>query len=288
MDEQDLELLLMLNKYKNITKTAEKLHVTQPALTRRIKALEESLGINLLIRSRNGIIFTPLAESILPQITELSEQFQNMRAYLNSNSGYVGGTVKIGMSINYAQYRLAKVLKEFLSLYPQVNVTIKTTQSQSIYKMFLNKEVSLAILRGEFKWDEGCRLFNKEPVCVVAMEDFEISNLNHMNYLRRNSENAFEAGIQRWFHENNLHPKNNIYIDNITTTLQLVKEGLGWAILPQVCLDDFEGVKKPIAYQDGSMFVRNSYLLYRRQYLELPQVALFAEKILSYGNVREG
>ena len=285
MNEQDLELLLMLDRYKNITKTAEKLHMTQPALTRRIKVLEEELGIQLLIRSRNGVIFTPLAEGILPKIQELSETFRSMRTYLDTNSGYVGGTVKIGLSINYAQYRLAKVLKEFLCQYPKVNVDIRTTQSQSLYPMFMSKEISLAVLRGEYKWDAGCRLFDQEPVCVVSMEDFDIPSLNRRNYLKRSSEEAFRAGIQRWFDENRLNPQNQIYIDNITTALELVKAGLGWAILPEVCLDHFQGVKKPIIYQDGTHFLRNSYILYRKEYLKLPQVALFVEKIISHGNV---
>ena len=175
MSEQDLELLLKLNQYKNITKAAERLHTTQPALTRRVKALEEELGVQLLIRSRNGVIFTPLAEGILPKIRELSETFQSVRTYLDINSGYVGGTVKIGLSINYAQYRLAKVLKEFLCQYPKVKVDIRTTQSQSLYPIFMNKEISLAVLRGEYKWDAGCRLFNQESVCVVSLEEFDRS-----------------------------------------------------------------------------------------------------------------
>ncbi|WP_406542465.1 LysR family transcriptional regulator [Clostridium ljungdahlii] len=52
MDEKDYKLILTLYKLKNITKTSEKLFITQPALTKRIKKIEKDLGTDLLIRSK--------------------------------------------------------------------------------------------------------------------------------------------------------------------------------------------------------------------------------------------
>ncbi len=282
MNEQDLEILLMLDEYKNITKTAEKLHITQPALTRRIKQLEENLGVELLFRSRNGVMFTPLAESIIPRILELSRGFHDMREYLDSNLGYIGGSLLAGVSINYAQYRLSGFLKKYTALYPKVNIEIRTANSLNIYKAFLNKELSIAIMRGEYAWNEGCCQISREPIYAVSMEDFDLDDLQRKNYIRRDTENAFDMGVDRWFQENQIKPHHSIYVDNITTALQMVKEGLGWAILPQICLDGFRGYRKPITYRDGTSFLRNSYVLYRHRYYELPQVALFVQSLLAH------
>lgn len=282
MNEQDLEILLMLDKYRNITKTAEKLHITQPALTRRIKQMEENLGVELLFRSRNGVMFTPLGESILPRILELSRGFHDMREYLDSNLGYIGGSLKVGVSINYAQYRLSGFLKKYTGLYPKVAVEIRTANSLNIYKAFLNKELSVAVMRGEYAWNEGCRQISSEPIYIVSMEDFDLDDLSRKNYIRRDTENAFDVGVDRWFQENKLRPHHSIYVDNITTALQMVKAGLGWAILPQICLDDFKGFRKPVVYEDGTRFLRNSYVLYRDSYYELPQVALFVNLLSEY------
>lgn len=282
MNEQDLEILLMLDKYKNITKTAEKLHVTQPALTRHIKQLEESLGVELLFRSRNGVVFTPLGESIIPKILELSRGFRDMREYLDSNRGYIGGSLKAGISINYAQYRLSGFLKQYTSLYPKVNIEIRTANSLNIYKSFLNKDLSVVIMRGEYSWNEGSQLLSREPVYIVSMEDFDLDDLRTRNYIRRDTENAFLMGAERWFEENGVSPRHNLYVDNITTALQMVKAGLGWAILPAICLDDFKGYRRPIVYQDGTPFLRNSYVLYRNSYQELPQVELFIKELVAY------
>ena len=58
MDEKDFELLSVLNETRNITKAAERLFMTQSALSKRIKAIEKDLEIEMLLRSRQGIHFT--------------------------------------------------------------------------------------------------------------------------------------------------------------------------------------------------------------------------------------
>ena len=68
MDEQDIELLKTLIDTQNITKTAKKLYTTQSSLTKRIQKMEQDLGCQLFIRSRKGILPTPAAEGIFPEI----------------------------------------------------------------------------------------------------------------------------------------------------------------------------------------------------------------------------
>ena len=65
MDEKDYELLLDLNETKNITKTASRLYMTQPAITKRIQKMEEELSCQLFLRSKKGVILTHSGESII-------------------------------------------------------------------------------------------------------------------------------------------------------------------------------------------------------------------------------
>ena len=59
----------------------------------------------------------------------------------------------------------------------------------------------------------------------------------------------------------------------------MVKSGIGWAILPEICLDGFDGVRTPLVLQDGSRITRKTYVLYKHDYYELPQVKLFIDEI---------
>ena len=59
VDERDWQIISLLYKNKNITKTANNLYISQPALTGRIKQIEQDLGVSILTRSNRGVEFTP-------------------------------------------------------------------------------------------------------------------------------------------------------------------------------------------------------------------------------------
>lgn len=65
MDERDFELLITLNETENITHAADRLYISQSSLSKRIRAIEQELGICILLRSRHGVHFTPEGEEVL-------------------------------------------------------------------------------------------------------------------------------------------------------------------------------------------------------------------------------
>ena len=78
MDKRDYELLLALDQHKNITKAAQSLYMTQPAITKRIQKMEEELHCPLLIRSKRGVLLTPAAESLLPCARTILKNMEQM------------------------------------------------------------------------------------------------------------------------------------------------------------------------------------------------------------------
>ena len=92
MNERDFELLSALNQTKNITRAADLLYITQSALSKRINALEEELGTTLMLRSRQGIHFTPEGEEVLERTQAAAEQLAMMRRNLDQSKSYISGT----------------------------------------------------------------------------------------------------------------------------------------------------------------------------------------------------
>ena len=70
-------------------------------------------------------------------------------------------------------------------------------------------------------------------------------------------------------------------MDDIDTCKEMARHGLGWCILPQICLDDFDGYWEKLFLADGSPFVRNTYVLYKKPYGQLPQIRRFLDYLLS-------
>ena len=113
MDEKDFEILKALSECRNITKASEQLYITQSALSKRIRAIERELGIELLIRSHQGIRFTPAGEAVLAHSGRAANEMEMMRRDLDSMQDQVCGTLNAGISINFAQYTLPDILAEY-------------------------------------------------------------------------------------------------------------------------------------------------------------------------------
>ena len=83
----------------------------------------------------------------------------------------------------------------------------------------------------------------------------------------------------RWLNENNLSQniKSDITVDGIQTVVNMVKENLGWAIVPEICLENFTGTVKPLFFNDGMPLERSTYLLYQPNLKVLPQIDAFIQ-----------
>ncbi|MDR1836018.1 MAG: LysR family transcriptional regulator, partial [Fusobacteriaceae bacterium] len=124
MDERDFELIAVLEKTKNITRASEILFTSQSALSKRISAIEQELGVPLIVRSRYGVHFTPEGEEVRKKTEEAADILRRMREVLDGQRDAICGTIHIGVSVNYALYRFPETLSLYRKKYPQVNTHI--------------------------------------------------------------------------------------------------------------------------------------------------------------------
>src|SRR5690625_4007534 len=132
MDIQDWLILQKLSQYKNITKTAEELFISQPALTARIKKIEQYYKVPLIIRHRRGIQFTSEGEYLVNWAYKILRQNEEIKDNINAMKFNVGGTLKIGASRYMSKYTLPKLLRLFKDKYPHVEFRVLTGWSSDI------------------------------------------------------------------------------------------------------------------------------------------------------------
>ena len=280
MTERDFEILEVLNKTKNITHAADLLYINQSALSKRIIAIEEELGVTLMVRSRQGIHFTPEGEKVLYYSQEAKKLLELMREDLKDDNKVISGTLRAGISINYSQYNLPQILSEYKKKFPNVTTHITTEYSRNIFFKITNGEVDIAIVRGEFPWNENKILLEEENICLIYNNQDIDKDLSELQYIGRKTDTTFEREIAQWLRENDLKiKKEGIYVDNINTCVEMVNQGLGWAIVPEICLKSFKGQIKPLVFKNGQAFTRSTYLLYSNSVAKLPQVREFIKII---------
>ena len=89
-----------------------------------------------------------------------------------------------------------------------------------------------------------------------------------------------EREITQWMRENRIpSTKNRIQVNSTSTCVTMVERGLGWGIVPEICLDGFQGHIRPLFFENGEPLIRSTYLMFTKQALELPQVRVFIELV---------
>lgn len=287
MDEHDFQIISTLAKTRNITKAANLLYVSQSSLSKRISAIERELGVTILLRSRQGVHFTPEGEEICKRTIEIVNQLRLMKDTLEARKDYVSGTLNAGISINYALYRLPKILADFRNKFPYVNTHIVTDQSKNLYQKLKENIFDIAVIRGEYPWKGNKVLIEREKICVAVSLKDKGKPLNEIPFVGRKTDSSFEREVAQWMYENNIQPvQHGIYVDNITTCVEMVSRGVGWAVLPEICLSNFTGDVRPLYFENGEPFVRSTYLMYKDTAFSLPQVKAFINIIRNSQNIR--
>ncbi|MGW8115204.1 LysR family transcriptional regulator [Caproicibacterium sp. NSD3] len=279
MDEKDFKLLCVLNETRNITHAAEKLYITQSALSKRIKAIEQELGTEMLLRSRQGIRFTPAGEAVLAHSAVAATEMENMRQSLLAMKDEVCGTLNAGISVNYALYRLPDVLATYHEQYPKVNLHITTGQSHHLYQQMLAGALDVAVLRGEYPWKGMQFLLSQENICVICQQENADRPLSDYLYINHKTDSNLASLMSRWIHEQGITAQTGFCVDNVTTCVEMVRRGLGWGLLPEIGLDEFEGYIRPCTFENGEPFGRRTHVLWQQEAHKLPQVKAFIETI---------
>lgn len=278
MDERDFELLSDLAKTCNLTKSAQRLYTTQSALTKRIQKLEEDLGTQLFLRTKKGLLLTPVLEEILPYLNQITASLEQTRSLAAAGEGEIAGTLNVGISSNYARYRLPSVLEEYMARYPKVEIHLNTHRSPVLYKNLQENNISMAIVQGEYPWRDGDIVLSEEHICLVVSEENRDVPLNRLPHIVRETDLGYLFDLSRWRNENDLLPSpSDLVVSDIPTVITLVERGIGWSVLPDICLDQFKGVVRPLKFRDGQMLTRKRHILYRSDYFSLPQVRAFVD-----------
>jgi DNA-binding transcriptional LysR family regulator len=281
MEDKDWTLLLTLYKYQNITKTAEVLYVSQPSLTYRINQLEKEFGIKIMHRGRRGIEFTPQGELLVNYAKNMLLELHKVKETLLSMNDKITGTLRIGTARNFARYNLPTILKSFHTVYPDVDFTVTSTRSSELVNSVYKQEVHIGFIRGDYDWPEEKYLITQENICIVSKSQIELKELPALRRIIYNTDLSLETTIDNWWKETFSKPPNvTIQVDNMETCKEMVLNGLGFAILPTIVLGEKDNLfSYQLTTKYGEPLLRRSWMIYRKESLQIPLVSSFVEFI---------
>ncbi len=132
MDLTLLRSFLSVAETGAITEAAERIGITQPALSRRLQQLEEHLGVELLVRGRKGVVLTEIGRLVQSEAQGIVARYERMREMVASHQRLEGGTVRIGGGATAVSYMLPEAIAAFQAAHPQVRFQMREAGSSEI------------------------------------------------------------------------------------------------------------------------------------------------------------
>ncbi len=261
MDEFDYTIIVDLYNKKIITTVANDLYVSQPALTKRLKKIEEECGTTLFNRTKKGVTFTEHGKLLYEYCKKNLENKEELfKAFASTKQ--TKKILELGCSTAFALCKLPKLIEDFTAKYKDSELHIHSEPSYKIYQQLLDGELDIAILREDYAWDGVKIKLTDEPVCLIYNKKVSHQELSNIPAITYTSSPTLQKKMDKWIKENNITLANGTYSTNdIASAYDLVKKGVGWTIMPSIIFDDFNGYIEKLTVNNEA-YIRSTYLYY--------------------------
>lgn len=247
MNTTNLATFVAVMQTGSISSAAEKLYITQPAVSKRIKNLEDEFGTALFDTVGRSIIPTAAAYDLLPFVRRWLDDYEACKASLQHAKEVASGRLVIGTSHHIGLHHLAHVLKRFIQTYPAVQLEVRFVDSEEAHKAVLEGEISLAFLTLPPTFDRRLNYHTlwSDPLYFVTgtlsplAQKSEVSLLQLAHYPAiLPAANTFTSQITlAEFAKHNLRPYATMSTNPLESIRMLVSVGLGWSVLPETLIN---------------------------------------------------
>ena len=281
MSNEEL-IIKVLAEEGNMRKAAERLFLSQPALSQRLQSIEKDWGQQLFIRSQKGLSPTPAGELAIQYAIETIQRKEEVFEVLHTLTSKVHGTLKIACATIIGQNWLPKVLKDFVTLYPEAKIQLITGWSSEIVRSLYEGEAHIGIVRGHTDWKGTKMHLFKDTLYLVDKEIRSLEELfqTERPFIQFKSDSNYYEEIQQWWQKHFAsNPKRQITVDQIETCKQMAVNGFGYAILPSITLTGSEDVHMMALTNNKEELelTRDTWLIGYESAFQLRQVEAFVD-----------
>ena len=251
MDISALQAFIAVAESGSFSRAAERIFLTQPAISKRIAALEQDIGARLFDRVGRKIHLTPAGEALLLRTRAVLSELEDIKRDITNLSGTIAGELSVATSHHIGLHRLPGPLKRFHETYTQVRLNLHFMDSEKACNAVARGELELAVvtlppsaeppLRVEKIWDD--------PLDIVVSRNHPLAQVKRVQAAMLLDYPAILPGLGTYTREiilNSFGPlRDRIQVGMATNYLEVLKMlaaiGLGWSALPRTMID--EGLK---------------------------------------------
>lgn len=258
MEISQLNAFLAVAELQSFSIAAERLHITQPAVSKRIRQLEDNMKTRLFDRIGKKSILTPSGHTLKPHAERILLEIETFKIGLAQEHDKPSGTLSLATSHHVGLHRLPQILRDFKIQYPEVDLDLHFMDSEDACVAIVNSEVELAVVTLPEIPNEHLKL---QPVWIDRLQialapDHPLASLSQINSNQLleypailPSSGTFTRKIINNYFANSKDSLKIILESNYLETIKvMVSANLGWSMLPANMLDNTV-ISKPLSGQ---------------------------------------
>lgn len=248
MDLATLNAFIAIAELGSFSEAAERLHLTQPAVSKRIASLEQQLDVRLFDRLGREVSLTEAGRALLPRAYQILNVLDDTRRALSNLNGEVTGRLTLATSHHIGLHRLPPLLRAFTRAHPQVALDIQFLDSEVAYEEILHGRAELAVITLAPETREPVRAVPvwDDPLDFVAAPEHPLARNGAIDLADVARHPAVFPGgntfthhiVQRLFEKQGLTPNIAMSTNYLETIKMMVSIGLAWSVLPRTMLDE--------------------------------------------------
>jgi DNA-binding transcriptional LysR family regulator len=247
VDTQNLRAFLLVAESGSFSKAAKRLHLTQPAVSKRIAQLEAQLNVSLFDRIGRRISTTEAGEALLPHARAVHLELQAAQQSVRDLAGEVRGRLRLATSHHIGLHRLPPLLSFFSKAFPAVQLDIDFMDSEKAYELTLQGEVELAVvtLAPSSIVNIVTRPIWLDPLDFMVQEGTQLTRKKALGLKELSQHPAILPGLNTYtgqivkslFEQRSLPIQIAITTNYLETIRMMASVGLGWTVLPRSMRD---------------------------------------------------
>ncbi|MCW8825965.1 MAG: LysR family transcriptional regulator [Gammaproteobacteria bacterium] len=248
MEITALKAFIAVAENRSFSIAAEKIFLTQPAISKRIATLESQLGTSLFDRIGRQIQLTEAGRALLPRAQKIINEVEDSRRAIANLSNRVEGKLSIGTSHHIGLHRLPPILRQYIQRYPDVELDLHFMDSEEACRAVERGELELGIvtlplnpdehLKVKPLWTDSLQLVTGREHPFVGRKTVDLKALSQHPAILPATGTYTRQLVESTFAECGIAPKSVIDTNYLETIKMLVSVGMGWSILPTTMLDE--------------------------------------------------
>ncbi|MBK7791092.1 MAG: LysR family transcriptional regulator [Betaproteobacteria bacterium] len=268
MELYQLRSFAVVAELGHLTRASEKLHLSQPALSAQIKALEDELGMALFDRTSSGMTLTAAGRRLLPEAERVVGAARALKSAARLIRGEVGGLVRVGTLADPEFIRVAEFLRLAVSRFPGLEIELQHEVSGAAFEKVRDGTLDASFYYGDLVHAAvGSRTLREIAYRIAApaawrseVEGAGWSEIVALPWVMAPAISTHHALATEWFRSRGLAPTKRIEADNDVVISALVVGGLGVALMREDLAIAAEAAGEVCLWPDARLATRLQFV----------------------------